>query len=128
MGHHLAGAVIDRDHGRRQAPSERGRVLAGELLEVGLGGGIDSEAMHQAALGLLDRGVRQVRGQHGELAARARHALAHGAARLVGGNDALGSGVRQHAVARAQRGLREAVGPAQLRRLRQGDQQGCLRQ
>ena len=84
--------------------------------------------MHEAALGLLDRGVRQVRGQHGELPAHARHALALGALGFVGGNDALGSGVRQNAVAGAQRGLREAVGPAQLRRLRQGDQQGCLRQ
>ena len=128
MGDHLAGPVVQRDQRGREAAAQRIGMLAHEPLEVGLDPGIDRQAVHEAGLVLAEHGVGQVRGEDRELAARGRHALGRGAARLVGRDDVMRRGMSQHPVAGAQRGLREAVRPAQLRRLRQGDEQGRLGQ
>ena len=128
MGDDLAGPVVERDQGGGEAAAQCIGMLAGEVLEVGLQPGVDRQAMHEARLVLLDLGVGEVRGEHGELAAHGRHALASRAPRLVGGDHAMRGGVGQHAVAGAPRGLREAVGTAQLRRLRQRHEQGRLGQ
>jgi hypothetical protein len=128
MGDDLAGAVVERDQRGGEAAAQRVGVLAGELLEVGLDRGIDRQAMHEARLALLDLGVGEVRREHGELAARGRHALASRAPCLVGGDHAVGDGVGQHAVARAPRRLGKSVGTAQLGRLRQRHEQGRLGQ
>ena len=110
VGDHLAGAMVDHDHRGGQAAAQRVGVLAGQLLEVGLHGGIDGQAMYQARLALLDLGVGEVRGEHREFTAHGRHALASRAPRLVGGDHAVGRRIGKHAIAGAPRGLGETVG------------------
>ena len=128
MGDHLAASVVDGDQCGGKPATQRVAVVAGELLEAGLGGAIDGEVVHEARLVLLHFRIGEVWGEHGELAAHGRHALGHGTRGLLARDDALRGGMGQHTVARAPRGLGEAIWPAQLGRLRQRHEEGRFRQ
>ena len=79
--------------------------------------------MDRAALVALDLRVGEVRGQHGEVAPRYRHALRHGPRRVLARDHAGGQHAGEHVVARAPRGVRKAIRAAGLGRLRNGNQQ-----
>ena len=118
--------MIDRKDGDRDVGSERTGALARKLLEISLQRRVDGEAMQAAIRRRRDRGIGGVRRQHRHRLASVRHRLALGARDLVRRHGARGDQPIEHAVAGIARRIRGAIGPALLRRLRQGHQQGRL--
>ena len=125
LGDHLAGAVVDNDHRRRQAPPERCRVVAHKLLEVGLRRG--SRASGDAPCGSCAARPRcrpDAAPAWGTRGARVGTRSRHGTCGVVAEMTPAAQHAREHVVAGALGGLREAVRAAELGRLRNGDQQG----
>ena len=121
---HLAALVVDRDNGDGNLRAKRAGAFQRELLQVALQTGVDGQPVH-AASGLGgDDLVGGMRRQHRQRLALMRHRLRLGAGDLVARYGAGRRHAVEHAVARGAGRIREAVRPAEFRRLRQRHQQG----
>ena len=126
-GQNLAGCVVDGEDGERHVGAERGGkradALAGEIFQILLHDGVDGEAMHFRLRRLGDDPVGDMRRQQRHRAAAGRHRFGFGERDFVGGHRANRSEAVEHAVARGARILGKTIRPAQLRRLRQCNQE-----
>ena len=102
------------------------RGLGGDGFEVLLDGSDQRQAVAPAAGPVAQRRVGGVRGKRGQRQAPAGHRLERGAGGLALAEQAGLDHAAEHAVARGERALRVAVGPAALGQLRQGDEERGL--
>ena len=118
--------MIDRDDRNRHVGTKRPRPLARQLLQRLLQRGVDGQPMDFPPRRQRDGLIGGVRRQRRHRLAAGRHAVELGQRHFVGGNASRRCNAVEHAVAGVARRRRRAVRPAQLRRLRQGDQQRRL--